>query len=1545
MWAEQKSNWSCTFFLSRVDQSKKGSFVRSLSYAKRFLVYKKREFRISSVYFSFCIRKGKMLDKLVQILKKRLVKLIRFSGGFNDPDLLDHFQEVPQEYCDAVLSDVYNSDCEDAERRGKLAVVIQKGDNGFLKREKEFQTNRIVLVYDIETICKDENDAEIDDVVVSISATVVRNCTIVDRFVVTFNVPEGLRNRSKRINRTEISNLYEEHIMGSFGVKFSKSDRPEVTVNLVETKNEAELITTWGRIIAAIKPHITVTFNGTSFDKPFLFRAGAKYGVDLPGMFSPLSPECKFLPASKFKPALREWQSEAPRFPYKLNGFIDNKCLELRHDSFLPGIHQDLYDYCNTSLDHAAEKFNVNIGKMGGVTFNEIPRLFHSKNPALLEYNVQDTEVTTELYFKLIFNAKIYYEELEKATGCPKESSASNNKSTPTKMMSYLANHRDCFVTDFGTNNKRETAVEVMNELNRYFFGGVTQFKHDLTEQLVREYHSGGVVLRKGWSNLSRTAHECKTTEDIDMVFRAMTNGPFYNTLQHLIFVSFVRHAGREVPIEGKYKTLMKDFVEFFEVKGNPAKRAELVEKECKKLAEFVYFVVITYGKFLSPFQNSDLLWETYSGFKSHSNVAVLRYFYDQYLAPGETISDTLYDVITDATRSYFSQWVDINVDDTAGFLNTLIEYHLPKRIKLEEKASSFDGGFTAKPVQQFSVDQPVFVVDIVSSYPNNIIKHNISAHTVVDYRFVSENGLEEGRHFDVINAKRSDDFVHYTEYLKRGLTYYVDLFYGFLLKADIAPSPFIKEYEGMLNARVVMKRSIATASNKDEAVDRKNKSDTMKVSINSGYGSMGLTFRNHTILAYVTASARRSILNSNKLLERIWGDGIRVVYNDTDSAFAQFLKPVKEFASMTVAELTEFFRGTGDTRLPVTEEFVTRIPLCKACYGEEVSVKLKPCGHIAACRSCSVDECPSCATPVKGTEIVEMTDRIKVCYLIDSVLNEYLIPALNGCNGKGRVIEFELEKAIVPYGQYTMKKYVGFKPLENSTISTGTSLARKSASGIQKLVMKLFLDSFCIGFANTGMVLLHLYHEIGSKLVKPLLEKTIDLKLVSKMATHNRAKNQTIKVLRMIKRMREDGFETPQVIKCREVCVEPIGDDEGWSYVTVEQFEKDPSKYAINCGKIMEEAMQELLAYLTIFTAKEAVWFEALCAGKYDPELAEITSGGCRYYSPTSVKKLNANTAQDYVTALMPILEKRAIQKSRVLPVSFLDKRKLDDKPKKGCKRANEDEISATPSKKSKTEPDSLMRPFVVHMKPEKVEEWIRQDPEHNIYAGPPLEGLERHPLTTPYVAKNFSEFYSCAIKYKRYINGADNRKEISKLKGKTIGCTCKLGEMWCCCEILVKTITAESSFEVRNSTSEDCGTICLDVDCISLRGTGTEKYMTYPYPYIERGAVKNNLAHETDRGTPGDVRFLPGEPNTFWLFTRWDTGSGKSMPRRETSTYKDTESNRRSWLIKCLTKLGEDERCGNVVTFVCSLELDEAIVRAFTRKYGKKVTLVTKV
>ena len=46
---------------------------------------------------------------------------------------------------------------------------------------------------------------------------------------------------------------------------------------------------------------------------------------------------------------------------------------------------------------------------------------------------------------------------------------------------------------------------------------------------------------------------------------------------------------------------------------------------------------------------------------------------------------------------------------------------------------------------------------------------------------------------------------------------------------------------------------------------------------------------------------------------------------------------------------------------------------------------------------------------------------------------------------------------------------------------------------------------------------------------------------------------------------------------------------------------------------------------------------------------------------------------------------------------------------------------------------------------------------------------------------------------------------------------------------------------------------------------------------------------------------------------------------------------------MTRCLTKLGEDERCGDYVTFVSSVNLDEAIVRAFSQKYGKRVVLVS--
>lgn len=1504
-----------------------------------------------------------MFDELVPLLNRERVKLIRFSGGITDTGvLLDHFKEVATiDQCDAVLSDVLNDDCKEAETRGKIVMVISR-EEGFLKREKEFQQNRIVVVYDIETVNKDENEDPINDLVVSISATVVRNRTVIERFSVTFNGPDGLQNyKAGEINRNEFSNLYENHITGTYDVKFvtEKMDLPEVTVNQVETKNEIDLITTWGRILAEIRPYMTVTFNGTSFDKPFLFRAGAKHSVNLAEMFTPMGPKCQFIPVRQFKTAMKEWGSEAPSYPYKHSGFIDNQCLGLRHDSFLPGIHQDLYKHCNSSLDYAAKKHKIELGKMSGVSYTEIPRMFYAKNPKLLEYNVQDTEVTTELYFKLIFNSKIYYEELEMTTGCPKESSASDNKTTPTKMTNYLANQRDCFVTDFGTNNKKETALEVMGELNGFFFAGQTRFKHDLSAQLVREYSSGAVNLRKGWSALYKVALSgCKTGEDIEIAFRAATNGTFYTTLQHLILVSFVRHAGRTIPIEGKYKLLVEDLVGFFVVKGSANVQKDLMEKECKKLAEFVYFVVITYGKMLSPFQNSDLLWSAYAEFKSFPAVTVLKYFYGEYMAPGETISKMFYEVIMEAADKYYSRSIDNETVNTGEILTGLVESYLPhlKKLKLEEKASTFDGAYTATPTPQFTIDQPVIVFDIVSSYPNNIIKHNISAHTIVDYDFVKKHELKEGKHFDVINAKRTDDFVHYTEYLNRGLTKYVDTFFGFLLKADIAASPFIKEYEGLLNARVVMKRSIATALTKEEAMDRKNKSDTMKVSINSEYGSMGMTFSNYTMLAYVTAAARRSILNSNKLLKVIWGDEIRIVYNDTDSAFAQFLKPVGEFAKMSVPELTAFFRGTtGVKQIPVTEEFVAKVPLCKACFKDELSVKLRPCGHIVLCQNCSATNCPNCGTEVKKTETVEMTDYVKVCYLLETVLGEYLIASLNACNGEGRVIEFELEKSIVPFAQTTAKKYIGRKPLENDTISTGTSMVRKSALGIQKRIMEIFLESFTFNFSNKGMVLLYIYHKIGSEIVTKMLDKTIDLNLVSKMMTHNQDKKQTAKVEQMIANMTADGYETPPVIKCREVCVEPIGADKDWSTVTVEQLNKNPAKYSLNKSHIMAEAMQEMLAYLTLFTAAEGAWFEALIGCKYDANLTEIQGGGgCQYTPPNKFKDFGASTAQEFVDAAMPALINRTIKKNRVLPVSFIDKRKTVDTPspvkKKTATKRKSSAGGETEVKKIKPSETlgafSLMRPFVVHMEPKNVKEWIGKDPDRNIYVGPAVDGIELHPLSTTFIPTCFSEFYGASKKYKNFLHEYDPKDDIYKMKGKTIGCTCTVGDMWCCCIILSEQISAKSSVTRTASMPENVvGTVCLDVDCISTKGTGTEQYTTgLVYPYIERSAAKTNLAREGEWESPGTIKFLP-DNDIFWMFTRWDTGAGKSLPRRAGATrYKDTVTNRKVWLVKCLEKLGDDERCGDDVTFVCSLNLDEQIIKMFSIKYGKKVTVIQK-
>ena len=1384
--------------------------------------------------------------------------------------------------------------------------------------------------------------------------------------MVTFNRPDGLQDYSHgEINRTSITDLYNTFITGRFKVTFSrvtktaKTEDENVFVNLIQTENEADLINTWGQILGAIRPHITVTFNGTSFDKPFLFRAGAKYGIHLPNIFSPMSPKCKMMSTAKFNTALHNWKQRYPQQPYKSNGFIDNRCLELRHDSFLPGIHQDLYDYCKMSLDHAAEKHRVSLGKMKSVSYAEIPRLFHSKNPKLIEYNVQDTEVTTELYFKLIFVTKIFYEELEKSTGCPKESSASNNKSTPAKTMSYLANERNCFVTEFGSHVKKVRVVEVMDEINRYFFGGIKSFKHDLTAQLIREYHSGGIPLRTDWKAFKNIILECKTTVDAQLVFNDASRGGYYDTLKHLICVSFIRHAGHTIPLNGKYKELMRTYIDYFDFKVSPSKREKLISEECEKLHEFIYFLVITYGSHLSLNQKSELLWESYLDFKTYTYVPALQYFYANYLTSGENISKILYDVVLESSRLYFSENKKTSSDsEFAEHLSSLIESK-SHRTKFEEKAASFDGSFISKPIQQFTVNQPVFVVDILSSYPNNTIKHNISPHTMVNYTFVAKYNLKEGIHFNAINAKRSDDYVHYTKYVESNDIDYLNTFYGFFLTNDIAPSPFIKEYEHLLNARVIIKRSIATASTKAEELDRKNQSNTLKIEMNACYGNMGLTFSNYTILAYVTASARRSILNANRLINRIYdNDTLRVAYNDTDSAFIQFIKPIEEINKMTIGELTDFFRGTGDVKLPVTEEFVTKALLCKVCYDKNASTKLKPCGHIVLCTDCNTNKCPRCTTSVTATERIDMTNCIKVCCMIELVFSEYLIPVLNECNGKqGRTIEFELEKVMVPYAQYTMKKYIGFQPLECNTISTGTALARKSSSGVQKEIMLIFLEAFRFG-KDITTILLFLYHQIGRKLILPLIDKTIDLKLVSKMVTHNQCKNQTNKAINMIRRMRDEGLETPETLKCREIYVEPIGDDKEWSCVTVEQFEKNPDKYELNIIKILEEAMKEVLSYLCIFSVDEAVWFEALCAGKYDPELSEFRSGKHPYYVPPKIKKLNnviELPPQEYVSHLKEVLEKRAFQKSKVLPASFSVKTNRETKKRKlyddddGKKEEDSCGEWSSPMKKKQKTTDFILTSLVVHMKAEDVAQWIREE-SNRVYLGPVIENMEDnhcHPLRSPFIAKNFSELYSCAMKYKIFLNDPANSAEIRKLRGKTIGCSCSFKGIYCFCEILGKKLMNDySSFTVIRSipgSDDDVGTICLDVDCISMRGVNDNEKMSIMYPYNRRvSSSHNNIADEKYRGTPGNISFI--EPNTFWLFTRWDTGVNKSMPRRLVDTYKDTIENRKSWLMKCLTKLGNDARCNDKVLFICSNVLDQTIVKDFSKRYCKNVTMAIK-
>lgn len=293
----------------------------------------------------------------------------------------------------------------------------------------------------------------------------------------------------------------------------------------------------------------------------------------------------------------------------------------------------------------------------------------------------------------------------------------------------------------------------------------------------------------------------------------------------------------------------------------------------------------------------------------------------------------------------------------------------------------------------------------------------------------------------------------------------------------------------------------------------------------------------------------------------------------------------------------------------------------------------------------------------VHGSSMTDKSDCYKACYIIQTIFETYVVPILNANNPKQ--VKLEVEKTMIPTIQCSRKKYAAFIPMADKTLTKGLSNASRVAYLATKQILSRFLEN-----TKKGFKLVDMYHYIGREILVPLMNGTIDLRLISKVISHNTTKKMTNKAQSLIQRLEDEGtqfmFDT---VKEMVVNIEALDGDDGWSVITVDQFKnQQDGKYVLHVEKTIMDILQEFLTIIsTTYTLNECAPFEALQHGAYDPELTHIEPGGGVYELPTHTlvtakkrKRTKEGSFSDVVSFLQSEGASRAKRRRNVLPSSI---------------------------------------------------------------------------------------------------------------------------------------------------------------------------------------------------------------------------------------------------------------------------------------------------
>ncbi|OQA31696.1 MAG: DNA polymerase [archaeon ADurb.Bin336] len=258
----------------------------------------------------------------------------------------------------------------------------------------------------------------------------------------------------------------------------------------------------------------------------------------------------------------------------------------------------------------------------------------------------------------------------------------------------------------------------------------------------------------------------------------------------------------------------------------------------------------------------------------SRTALRIAKEFLPLFVELSKLTSQTLYET----TRSTTSQMVeDLLLKEAHS--RGMIAPNKPREGQINERTNNpIKGAFVKEPIS--GLHENIAVLDFASLYPSIIISHNISPETL------------NCEHEECKQKNTTPDGTWFCT-KQKGL--------------------FPEILEKMLKQRLVLKKEYKRKK-KEEGIDDKilfAKQWALKIVLNSAYGYLAYPrarWYSRESASATTALAREYIQSVSKKAEN---EGFRVLYNDTDSEFLQFVgqdwkKKVEELLEKTNKELPE---------------------------------------------------------------------------------------------------------------------------------------------------------------------------------------------------------------------------------------------------------------------------------------------------------------------------------------------------------------------------------------------------------------------------------------------------------------------------------------------------------------------------------------------------------------------------------------------------------------------------------------------------------------